>query len=57
MKKEFEKIFKKIRHENKDFSLYKRDWQNYEQNDKSTAINILCSSKDSEEITLLYESE
>ena len=26
-------------------------------NNKSTAINILFSSKDSEEITLLYESE
>ena len=57
MKKEFENIFKKIIHENKDFSWNKRDWENYEQNNKSTAINILFSSKDSEEITLLYESE
>ena len=31
MKKEFENIFKKIRHENKDFSLHKIDWKNYEQ--------------------------
>ena len=28
MKKEFENIFKKIRHEDKDFSSQKRDWKN-----------------------------
>ena len=50
-------MFKKIKHENKDFSSHKRDWENYEQNNKSTAINILFSSRDSEEVTLLYESE
>ena len=32
MKKEFENIFKKIKHEDKDFSLHKRDWENFEQN-------------------------
>ena len=32
MKKEFENIFKKIKHEDKDFSLRKRDWENFEQN-------------------------
>ena len=57
MKKEFENIFKKIKHENKDFSLHKRVWENYEQNNKSKANNILFSSKDNEKITLLYESE
>ena len=57
MKKEFENIFKKIKHEGKDFSLYKRDWENFEQNNESIALNVLFSSKDSEEITLLYKSE
>ena len=57
MKKEFENIFKKIKHENKDFSLHKRDWENFELNNKLIAINVLFSSKDSEEITLLYKSE
>ena len=56
-KKEFENIFKKIKHEDKDFSLHKRDWENFEQNNESMAIDILFSSKDSEEITLLYKSE
>ena len=56
-KKEFENIFKKIKHEEKDFSSHKRDWENFEQNNVSIAINVLFSSKDSEEITLLYKSE
>ena len=56
MKKEFENIFKKIKHEDKDFSSNKRDWENFEQNNESIAINVLFSSKDSEEITLLYKS-
>ena len=37
--------------------LHKRDWKNFEQNNKSTALNVLFSPKDSEEITLLYKSE
>ena len=53
-KKKFESIFEKIKHEDKNFSSRKRDWKNVEQNNKSIAINILFSSKDSEEITLLY---
>ena len=57
MKKEFENIFKKIKHEDKDFSLHKRDWENVEQNNESIALNVLFLSKDSEEITLLYKSE
>ena len=57
MKKEFENIFKNIKHEDKDFSLHKRDWENFEQNNKSIALNVLFLSKDSEEITLLYKSE
>ena len=50
-------MFEKIKHEDKDFSLHKRDWKNFEQNNKSAALNVLFSSNDSEEITLLYKSE
>ena len=48
---------KKIKHEDKDFSSHKRDWKNFEQNNESIALNILFSSKDSQEITLLHKSE
>ena len=57
MKKEFEKIFKKFKHENKDFSSQQRDWENFEQNNMSVALNVLSTSKHSEEITLVYKSE
>ena len=57
MKKEFQNIFKRIKHEDKDFSSHKRDWENFEQNNKEIALNVLFSSKDSEEITLLCKSE
>ena len=49
--------FKKIKHEDKDFSSHQRDWENFEQNNESIAINLLFSSQNSEEITLLYKSE
>ena len=55
MKKEFENIFKKIKHEDKDFSSHKRDWENFGKNNESIALNVAFSSKDSEEITLLYK--
>ena len=57
MKKKFENIFKKIKHEDKDFSSQKRDWGNFEQNNVSVALNVLFASQNSEEITLLYKSE
>ena len=56
-KKEFENIFKKDTHEDKDFSSHKRDWENFEQNNKLITINVSFSSKDGEEITLLYKSK
>ena len=56
-KKEFESIFEKIEHEDKNFSSHKRYLKNFEQNNKSIALNILFSLKDSEEIILLYESK
>ena len=37
--------------------MYKRDWENFEQNNESIALNVLFSSNNSEEITLLYKSE
>ena len=56
-KKTFESIFDKIKKEDKDFSSHKRGCRNFEQNNKSTALNILFLSKDGEEITFLYKSE
>ena len=35
LKKEFENIFKNIKHEYKDFSSQKRDWEHFEQNHES----------------------
>ena len=57
MKHKFENMFKKIKHEDKDFSSQQRDWENFEQNNESVALNVLFSSQDSEEITLVYKSE
>ena len=57
MKKEFENIFKKIKHEDKDFSSHRRDWENFEQNTESIAFNVLLASQNMEEITLVYKSE
>ena len=57
MKKEFENIFKKIKHEDKDFSSQKRDWENFEQNNEPIALNVLFASQNSEEVTLAYKSK
>ena len=57
MKKEFENIFRNIKHEDKDFSSQKRNRENFEQNNESIALNVLFGSQNSEEITLLYKSE
>ena len=57
MKKELENIFKKIKHENKDFSSHQRDFEIFEENNESIAINVLFSPQDNEEITLVYKSE
>ena len=39
------------------FCYNKRDWEDFEQNNESIALNVLFSSKNSEEITLLYKTE
>ena len=51
IKKEFENIFKKIKHEDRDLSSHQRDWENFEQNNESIALNVLLPSQNSEEIT------
>ena len=57
IKKELENIFKKIKHEDKDFLSQKRGWENLEQNNESIALEALFASQNSEEITLIYKSE
>ena len=57
MRKEFKNIFKKTKHENKDFSSHQRDCEYFEQNNESIALNVLFSSQNSDEITLVYKSE
>ena len=37
--------------------MHKRDWENFEQNNESIALNVFFWSKDSEEITLSYKSK
>ena len=44
-KKEFENLFKKIKHEDKDFLSHKSNWENFKQDYESIAINVLSSSK------------
>ena len=56
-KKSLKAYLKKIKHEDKDFSSQQRDWENFEQSNESIALNVLFSSQDSEEITLVYKSE
>ena len=56
-KKERENIFKKIKNEDNDFSSHQGDWENFEQNNESIALNVLFASQNSEEITLVYKSE
>ena len=57
MKKEFENVFKKIKHEDNDFLSIKRDRENFEQNNESIGLNVIFPSKDSEEMKLLYKSK
>ena len=57
MKEDFQNIFQNITHEDKDFPSHKRDWENFEQNNESVALNFLFTSQNSEEITLVYKSE
>ena len=51
------KTFKKIKHEDKGSSSQKRDWENFEKSNESIALNVLFTSQNSEEITLVYKPE
>ena len=46
----------KFRRVDTDFSSYQRDWEEFEQNNTSIALNILFVSYNSEEIKLAYKS-
>ena len=53
-------MFQKIKNEDIDFLPLRREWRNFEQNNKSIALNVLFSSQnieEEEEITCAYESE
>ena len=51
--KELKKLLK-FRRVDKDFSLYQRDWKEFEQENNSIALNILFSLYNSEEVKLVY---
>ena len=51
-KKSFETYFRKL---NMKIKIW--NWENFEQNNESVALDVSFSSKDSEEITLLYKSK
>ena len=53
--KEFKKILK-FKRANTDFSSYQREWEEFEQNNTLTALNILFVSHNSEQIKLAYKS-
>ena len=47
MKKEFKNMFKKIKHEDKDFSSHRRNWEKFERNNESVALNVSFASQNS----------
>ena len=53
--KELKKLLK-FRRVDTDFSSYQRDWEEFEQNNTSIALNILFVSYDGEEIKIAYKS-
>ena len=60
MKKDFESVFKKNKHKDKDFSSHQRDWGNLEQSNESIALSLLkyyFYHKIVRKITLVYKSE
>ena len=46
----------KFRSVDTDFSSYQRDWEEFEQENTSSALNILFLSRNSEEVKLAYKS-
>ena len=49
------KEIEKIKRSDIDFSSYQRDWEEFEQNNTSIALNVLFVSYNSEEIKLAYK--
>ena len=54
--RELKKI-EKFKRANTDFSSHQRDWEQFEQNNTSIALNILFAPHNSEEIKLAYKSD
>ena len=52
--KELKKILK-FKRVDTDFSSYQREWEEFEQNNTSVALNILFAPHNSEEVTLAYK--
>ena len=50
------KNIEKLNRADIDFSSYQRDWEEFEQNNTSIALNVLFASRNSEEIELAYKS-
>ena len=50
------KEIEKIKRSDIDFSSYQRDWEEFEQNNTSIALNVLFVSYNGEEIKLAYKS-
>ena len=56
--KKIEKIFKKTKHESKDFFfITPKRLEKFEQNNLSVALNVLSALQNSQEIMLVYKSE
>ena len=53
--KELKKLLK-FRRVDTDFSSHQSDWENFEQENNSIALNVLLVSHNSEEIKLAYRS-
>ena len=51
------KTYLKKLNRDKDSSSQQRDWENFEQNNESIALNVLFASQNSTEITLVYKSD
>ena len=47
---------KKVKQADTDFSSHQTDWENFEQNNTSIALNVLFVSYNSEEVKLAYKS-
>ena len=56
IKKKYLRKIKKVKQADTDFSSHQTDWENFEQNNTSIALNVLFVSYNSEEVKLAYKS-